>query len=150
MARLEYRLLDEEKGFPIISFYSQISKEEVLLRFACDYFVQDHKSYEVTSCAIEEGVYIIYVRVDPEKKIVDSQLTFMPNWDGIRIELRHYQRGVKEDKLVHRFHFHDWQEALAHLLSNFLYLEEVEWERVVSEIDENRKVYVYYARPTSN
>ncbi|SFI64340.1 hypothetical protein [Thermoflavimicrobium dichotomicum] len=149
MLRLEYRFLDEERGFPIVSYYDPISKDEILLRFACDYLVQDHKVYEKTSCAIEDGVYIIYVKVDEEKKIKNPGLIFMPDWKGIRIEVRHYQKETKKDLLIHSFTFFDSQEALAHLMSDFIYLEGKEWEKLFAEVDENRKVYVYYAQPTS-
>ncbi len=149
MAILEYRLLDEKRNFPVVSYYERISKEEILLRFACDYLIQDSYAYERTSCAIEEGIYIIYVQKNEEKREKDPQLTFFPSWKAIRVEVRHYRDGEKEHPLIHQYDFIEGQEALAHLMSDFLYFDGEEWEKIYAEVNENRKLYTYYARPVA-
>jgi hypothetical protein len=149
MTRLEYRLLDEEHGFPIVSYYDHITIEEILLRFACDYFVQDNRVFEKTSCAIENSTYVIYVKLNQEEKVIDQGLIFAPHWKGIRIEVRHFQEQVSQNELIDQVDFREVKEALAYLLSDYILLNGEEWEKCSTEVDENRKLYVYYAQPTA-
>lgn len=150
MARLEYRLFDEASGFPVLYSYDNISKAEISLRFACDYFVKDHKVYETTSCAVESFNHVIYVVHNCEEKVVEPGLVFSPNWQGIRMEVRHYQETASSHPIIHTYHFHDPEDALLHLMSHFLYHQGRHWKKTSAEVDENRKVYVYYAQPTTS
>lgn len=150
MARLEYRLLDEENGFPLLYTYDNISKDEIALRFACDYFVKDQKVFEKTSCAVESLNHIIYVIRNREEQVVEPGLVFAPHWRGIRMEVRHFREEADYYPVVHTYHFHEPGDALLHLMSHFLYFNGKEWEKTSTEVDENRKVYVYYAQPTSS
>ncbi|MBA4495345.1 hypothetical protein ACFO25_01025 [Paenactinomyces guangxiensis] len=149
MARLEYRLLDEANGFPLLYTYENISKEEIALRFACDYFVKDHKVFEKTSCAVESLTHIIYVVRNYEEKVTEPGIRFAPQWKGIRMEVRHLQEETNQYPIIHTYHFHQYQDALLYLMSHFLYFDGKEWEKTSTEVDENRKVYVCYAQPAS-
>lgn len=148
MARLEYRLLDETRGFPVLYYYDFIDKDEVSLRFACDYLVKDRCVYEKTSCAIEGNKYVIYVRVAEEEQVVEPGSVLHGLWGGIRIELREYREGTAHYPLVHVFEFQDDDDALLHLQSDYLFANGREWAKTSAEVDEDRKVYVYYAQPT--
>ncbi|MBL0388308.1 hypothetical protein JJB07_17015 [Tumebacillus sp. ITR2] len=143
MARLEYRLFDESKSFPVAYFYERIGKPEIATRMACDYFIKEGKIYEKTSTAIDAGVYVIYVQPAEDEKIVDP--TQKPDWKTIRIELREYKEDTDYYPVIHTYEFRDDMEALLHMQSNFLYLYGKEWEKTSAEIDEDRKVYVWYA-----
>jgi hypothetical protein len=149
MARLEYRLLDDANGYPVLYQYDGIDKDEVSLRFACDYFVKGHIVYEKTSCAVEAGCYVIYVKPSAEEQAVDYAETAAPRWNCIQIELREFREGTCNYPLIHTYYFQNDDDALLHLQSDYLYLNGREWEKTSTEVDEDRHVYVYYAQPTS-
>jgi hypothetical protein len=148
MARLEYRLLDEANGYPVLYYYDHIDKDEITLRFACDYFVKGHLVYEKTSCAVEADRYVIYVQRSREEQAIDFTHTAAARWGSIRMELREYRDGTHDYPLVHTYYFKDDDDAVLHLLSDFLYWKGCEWEKTSTEVDEDRQVYVYYARLT--
>ncbi|GAX91299.1 hypothetical protein [Effusibacillus lacus] len=149
MPRLEYRLLDEDKGFPVLYYYDMIDKDEISLRFACDYFVKDKVVYEKTSCAIELPNYIIYVKPAEDEQVVDPGVLSAPRWGGIRIEVREFREGTAFYPIIHTYDFLDDDDALLHLQSDYLYLYGREWMKTSTEVDEDRKVYVFYAQPTT-
>lgn len=148
MARLEYRLLDEANHFPVLYYYDQIDKDEISLRFACDYFVKGGVVYEKSSAAIEPAAYVIYVKPSAEEKVVPYTDAASLRWARVQIEVRHYQEHTSHYPLVQLFQFTDDDDALLHLQSDYLMLQGKEWEKTSTEVDEDRKVYVYYARPT--
>jgi hypothetical protein len=150
LARLEYRLLDESRGFPLLYYYDLIDKDEVSLRFACDYFVKEGIVYEKTSCAIDSGVYIIYVKAAEDEQALPGGKELMQYWGGIRMELREFKEGTGHYPVIHTFRFQDDDDALLHLQSDYLTFNGVEWEKTSAEVDEDRKVYVYYAIPSGN
>jgi len=147
MARMEYRLLDEARGYPVLFYYDNVNKDEVSLRFACDYLVKGHVVYEKTSCAIENGTYVIYVKRSTEEQAVDYAEAVSARWGSIQIEMREYQENARVYPLVHTFYFKDDDDALLHLQSDYLYVNGREWEKTSAEVDEDRQVYVYYAKP---
>jgi hypothetical protein len=149
VVRLEYRLLDEANGYPVLFYYDRIGKDEVSLRFACDYLVKGHVVYEKTSCAVEPGCYVIYVKRSTEEQAVDYEKTEAARWGSIQIELREYRDGVSVYPLVHTYYFKDDDDALLHLQSDYLYVDGREWEKTSTEVDEDRRVYVFYALPAS-
>jgi hypothetical protein len=148
-ARLEYRLLDEKKGFPVLYYYDLIDKDEVALRFACDYFVKAGVVYEKTSCAIESSCYVIYVQVAEDERVVEPVKPVLGRRPGITMEVREFKEDTEHYPVVCTYTFKDDDDAILHLQSHFLYLYGREWEKTSTEIDEDRGVYVYYARPTS-
>ncbi|TCS95661.1 hypothetical protein [Hazenella coriacea] len=151
MPKLEYRLLDELNQFPLVSQYRDISKAEISLRFCCDYFVKGRKVYQKTSSACTmDDTYVIYVVEDPEEQVEDQGLVFLPDWIGIRVEVRQYHEEQSNYPVVLKKHFHDFQDSLLFLMSHFVEINGLEWEKTSTEVDENRKVYVYYAQPTGS
>lgn len=145
MARLEYRLFDQANEFPVLYFYENIPKNEVLMRFTCDYFVKEMTVYEKTSCAVEADAHVIYVRVaDDEHAGLNESLQSMRQ--GIVMEVREFSEEASRYPVVHVYQFTDGHDALLHLYSNFLYLNGEEWEKTSAEVDEDRKVYVIYAQ----
>ena len=146
MARLEYRLLDEENGYPLLFYYDPIDRDEVSLRFACDYLVKGHVVYEKTSCAIEPHSYVIYVKRSAEEQAVDYAQEAVKRWGRIQVELREYKDGTANYPLVHTFSFKEDDDALLHLQSDYLFVNGTEWEKTSAEVDEDRHVYIYYAR----
>lgn len=149
MARLEYRLFDERRGFPLLYEYAFIDKDEVSLRFACDYLVKNRTVYEKTSCAVEPGTYVIYVKVAEDEQAAPAGIGHPGLRGGIGIELREYREGTSDYPVVHVFRFRDDDDALLHLQSDYVTWNGVEWAKTSAEVDEDRKVYVYYAEPAS-
>ena len=147
MVRLEYRLFDEANEFPTLYYYENIPKNEVMMRFACDYFVKEMTVYEKTSCAIEADAHVIYVREADDEHAGLNESTLSTR-QGIVMEVRHFNEEARHYPAVHAYDFADVRDAILHLYSNFLYLDGAEWEKTSAEIDEDRKVYVIYAQPT--
>jgi hypothetical protein len=146
---LEYRLLDEEETFPLLSHYANISKEEIMLRFQCDYWVKGKHVYELMSTASEPDGYVIYVKVDPEKSCFNPEYVFERDWIGVKVEFRHFQESKKEHPLIKVYTYQDPRDALLHLASDFYEINGVEWLKEAATVDENMKKYVYYAKPTN-
>ena len=46
----------QERNYPVLYYYNGMDKEEITLRFACDYLVKDQHVYEKMSCALEMGL----------------------------------------------------------------------------------------------
>ena len=82
LPRLEYRLLDPERNYPVLYYYNGMDKEEITLRFACDYFVKDQHVYEKMSCALENGTYVIYVRRAEDEQVLDSPAGLCTGLEG--------------------------------------------------------------------
>jgi len=148
MVRLEYRLLDAQQGYPVLYHYDSIDKDEVSLRFACDYFVKERTVYEKTSAAIERDTYVIYVKPAEDEKAVDYSDAVPLRWGRVQLEVREYKEGTELYPLIHTYQFLDDEDALLHLQANYLYLQEQEWEKTSTEVDEDRRVYIYYAQRT--
>lgn len=147
MARLEYRTLAD--GYPVLFYYDSIGLAEVSLRFACDYFVKEGVVYEKTSCAIEQDRYVIYVKRAEDEKAVYAGAIPLPNWQGIRLELRHFREETSVYPVVTQWDFAGMHDVLLYLQSDYLYVDGKEWEKTSTEVDEDRKLYVYYAKEAS-
>ncbi|SMC50505.1 hypothetical protein [Sporomusa malonica] len=143
MPKLEYRMLNESEGYPILYYYDSMDRTEIAIRLACDYFVKDGVTYEKTSGAIEAGCYVIYVKKAEEQ---DNSLPQLPNPSGkLRLELRQYVQNSSYFPEVAVFELKDNLDALLYLQSDFLYWLGQEWQKTSAEIDEDRKVYIFYA-----
>lgn len=149
MPRLEYRQLDEARGYPVLYVYEEIDIAEIAARFACDYFVKDRLVYEKTSCAIEPDAHVIYIRHDDEAEVFDTGNTDYSASGNVRMELRQFAETAVFYPVIHVFEFATNQEAALNLASDYLWWLGKEWRKSSAEIDEDRKVYVYYAEPVS-
>jgi hypothetical protein len=147
MARLEYRLNDELQSFPVLFYYDFIDKDEVSLRFACDYWVKNMRVYEKMHGTVDANKYIIYVRVAEEEHVLEQAPVDDRYWGGICIELREYREGTDQYPVVHRYQFQDDEDARLIMQSDSLSLQGKLWTRTSTDIDEDRKVFVYYAEP---
>ena len=146
MARLEYRLSDAPAGYPLLYVYNYIDKDEISMRFACDYYVKDGVVYEKLSSAFVRGLYVIYVRAAAEESAaVPDAAGGAALGSGIRVELRHFQEDADAYPLLHTFRFTDDDDALLLLQTNAVEWNGREWTKSSTEVDEDRGVYVYYA-----
>lgn len=147
MFYLQYVLDDSEKKYPSIAYYPRISKEEILLRFACDYWVKDHKVYEKTATENDGVAYTIYVQHDPEEQVVEKGILFESNWKGIRLEYRHYHSDWSEYPVIQQQDCSSDQDVLLSLLTEIHMIHGRIWQKQSTEVDENRKKYVIYVVP---
>lgn len=145
MANLEYRLLDEAAGYPILYTYPAIDGGEIAARFACDKFIKDGKIYAKTSTASEPLTYVIYVQEDgPAAPAAASP----PAVQGARVEIRQDGDSETPGLLIEGREFTDAIDIVLCLSSDYFYWLGDEWLKTLTVLDEDRKVYVYYAKKT--
>ncbi len=149
MAQLEYRLFDEEKGFPALYYYNSIPKDEIVMRFLCDYFVKDGVVYEKTSNAIEMTLYVIYVKLANDEIPAPMNRRSKVGMGFIVMEIREYLEDAKEYPIIQNLELSTLTDIALVGQRNYLILEGVEWEQTSLEVDEDRQTYVCYAKRTS-
>jgi hypothetical protein len=149
MAQLEYRLFDEENSFPALYHYDSISKEEIVMRFLCDYFVKDGRVYEKTSNAIEPSLYVIYVKPSLDESTMSMKRPSRAGIGFIVMEVREYQEGSEEYPLLQSLELSTLTDSALLGLSHYIMLEGVEWEQTSLEVDEDRQTYVLYVKRAS-
>lgn len=138
-SKLEYRINDEENGFPPLYHYKQIDRNEVFCRRLCDYFIKDGKVYRQTSSLKEDGLFVIFVEEDHEEEIFLHAKTY----EHIAIEIRLFQEN-EPSSLLFVFEVNRHEEALEYLGSDFVKFGEYEYKVISTEIDEDRSAYVLY------
>lgn len=146
MARLEYRLLDDKQDFPLLYYYEKINLDEISLRFICEYFVKDGTAYEKTSCAIEDDAYVIYVKKAKTAPIT-TETSPAPISGNLRLEVRQFNEDMVCFSVLKTYDFTKTQDLLLYLQSDYLYFAEHEWLKKATQVDEDRKLYIYYAQP---
>ena len=148
MPRFEYRLNDATQGYPILYFYEAMDDVEAAMRFICDYFVKEGKTWLKTVSAVEEPQFVMYVEAVEEDAAEGGNSTKKALSAGIAVEVREYREGAIEYPLIHQFGFDSQVKALVYLLADTMMLFGQEWEKTSTEIDEDRQAYVYYCRKT--
>ena len=151
MAKLEYRLFDEENGYPALYHYDSIPRDEIVTRFLCDYFIKDGVVYEKTSNAIEQPLHVIYVkRADDEIPIpIPMNRRSTVGMGFIVLEVREYREDAKEYPIIQNLELSDLTDMAIIGQCNYLTLEGVEWEQTSLEVDEDRQTYVLYVKKAS-
>lgn len=149
MAQLEYRLFDEEKGFPALYHYDSIPKDEIVMRFLCDYLVKDGVVYEKTSNAIEMTVYVIYVKLANDETPIPMNRRSKVGMGFIVMEIREYREDAKEYPIIQNLELSTLTDIALIGQCNYLMLEGLEWEQTSLELDEDRQTYVLYVKRTS-
>jgi hypothetical protein len=145
VARLEYRLLEESLGYPVVYFYENIDTGEIAARFACDKFIKGGIVYEKTSCAIETMCYILYVQESGKAQNPTGE-GVLPADAKVRIEVRQDGESSSPGLIIESFEFDDSIDVLLHLQCDYHYWLGEEWLRTMTVLDEDRKVYVCYAK----
>jgi hypothetical protein len=146
MPRLEYRINDKGQGCPIVYFYESMDDVEAAMRFICDYFVKEGKTYLKTATAVEPACFVVYVEAVEDDAAEDGNAVNPLPPAGIAVEVREYQEGAEKYPLIHQFAFNSQVQAFSHLLADTISLFGQAWEKTSTEIDEDRQAYVYYCR----
>lgn len=149
MAQLEYRLFDEEKGFPALYHYNSIPKDEIVMRFLCDYFIKDGVVYEKTSNASEPPLYVIYVKPSLDEVPLPMNRPATVGMGFIVLEVREYREDYAEYPLILSLELNTLTDIALLGQCHYLMIEGVEWEQTSLEIDEDRETYVLYVQKTS-
>ena len=149
MAKLEYRLFDMENGYPALYHYNSIPKDEIVIRFLCDYFIKDGVVYEKTSNAIEAPLHVIYVKKANDEIPIPMNRRSTVGMGFIVMEIREYREDVKEYPIIQNLELSNLTDIAIIGQCNYLTLEGVEWEQTSLEVDEDRRTYVLYAKKTS-
>lgn len=146
--KLEY-ILDNGDDFPVLYRYDNIDKDEISLRYDCDYFIKDGVVYEKTDTEEYHGTYMIYVIVaeDEEASTFGSLPALSLFKTGFNMEVRQYIEDVKDYPLITKLNIHDDDDLTLKLKSNYIQVNGRKWKKTSTEIDEDRKVFVYYAIP---
>lgn len=142
MARLEYRLLDEAKGYPVLYMYEGISHGEVAARFICDRFVKEGAVYERTSCAIEPDGFVIYIQPDSKGRVMWPAAA--TKTAGLPLEIAACGSGLLSAQRQLVLSFLTYEELQLQLLADYRMHQGEEWLKVSAELDEDRSAYVYY------
>lgn len=149
MAKLEYRLFDEENGHPALYHFDSIPKEEIVVRFLCDYLVKDGVVYEKTSNAIEPPLHVIYVKLANDETPVPLNRRTTVGMGFIVMEIREYREDAQEYPIIQNMELSALTDIAIVGQCNYLMVEGTEWEQTSLEVDEDRRVYVLYAKRTS-
>ena len=148
MPRFEYRLNDVAQDYPILYFYENMDEVEAAMRFVCDYFVKDGKTWLKNASAVSGMEYVMYMEEVPTDSAESGNRAQKALPSGIAVEVREYREGALDYPLIHQFAFNSQLQALAHLLADTLMLFGQEWEKTSTEVDEDRQAYIYYCRKT--
>ena len=148
MPRFEYRLNDAAQDYPILYFYENMDEVEAAMRFVCDYFVKDGKTWLKNASAVSGLEYVMYMEEVPTDSAEAANRAQKALPSGIAVEVREYREGALDYPLIHQFAFNSQLQALAHLLADTLMLFGQEWEKTSTEVDEDRQAYIYYCRKT--
>lgn len=148
MPRFEYRLNDAAQDYPILYFYENMDEVEAAMRFVCDYFVKDGKTWLKNASAVSGMEYVMYMEEVPTDSAEAGNRAQKALPSGIAVEVREYREGALDYPLIHQFAFNSQLQALAHLLADTLMLFGQEWEKTSTEVDEDRQAYIYYCRKT--
>ena len=148
MPRFEYRLNDAAQDYPLLYFYENMDEVEAAMRFVCDYFVKDGKTWLKNASAVSGMEYVMYMEEVPTDSAEAGNRAQKALPSGIAVEVREYREGALDYPLIHQFAFNSQLQALAHLLADTLMLFGQEWEKTSTEVDEDRQAYIYYCRKT--
>ncbi|MDQ0230775.1 hypothetical protein [Metabacillus malikii] len=142
--KLEYRLNDPVNHYPALFHYEFSNPTEIFCRRLCEFFVKNEKVYVKTSSSYEHDFYVIYVNVDDEETSFANAETY----SHVTLEIRDYKE-YSESPLLYTYDLYSHEEALSYIGSDYLMLNNTEYEKISAEIDEDRSTYVVYVTKTT-
>lgn len=142
MARLEYRLLHNPAE--MICHYDPISIDELLVRNDSDWFIRGGTIYERHRTEEEDGLHLIYV-IPTDTSIEQSEPEIVQE-AGFVVEIRQFANDATDYPLLHVKHCSSLLEVLLLLQTETIKLNGRKWSKTSFELDEDRKMFVYYAR----
>ncbi|WP_273123819.1 hypothetical protein [Bacillus weihaiensis] len=137
--KLEYRMNDERNNYPAIYHYEFDEPNEIFCRRLCDYFVKGKKVFKQTSTSLEDEYYVIYLEEDTDEYVFDDAKVY----SHVTLEVRDYHE-YSVSPLLYTYELFSHQEALTLIGNDYLWIDEMEYEKISAEIDEDRSTYVLY------
>lgn len=147
MAKLEYRLLDEAGGYPVLFNYDSIDTGEIAARFVCDKFIKNGQVYAKTSAAIEPLTYVVYL--EPAGPAEGAAVPAQAAGPGALLEIRQDWEGDNPGLIIESRQFTDAIDIVLHLSGDYLFWLGDEWLKTMTVLDEDRQAYVLYVKKTS-
>lgn len=141
--RLEYRLSDDSSLYPAIYHYSQLDSSEFFCRRICDFFIKNRKIYRKTSSSREQDLFVIYLEEEMEEVLFEHA----PHYSHVTLEIRLFSEE-EESRLMETLQLESHDEVLEYIGNDFIQFGEYEFEKVSTEIDEDRSAYVLYVKAT--
>jgi hypothetical protein len=138
MKNLEYRL-DDNRNYPALWYYKELSTSELVARMTCEYFIKDNKTYLVTGTQKETGITVIYIK---EEAISNEYEVTYPY---IGFEMKEVL-SVGRYNTIEAKELFSHEEALELLHYDVILLGAREFHLDSRELDEDRNCYVYYGR----
>ncbi len=146
MAKLEYRLLDEDGGYPVLYSYDGIDSGEIAARFLCDKFIKNGQVYTKTSAAIEPLTYVVYL--EPASPAENAGTPVPAAGPGVLLEIRQDWEGDNPGLIIESRQLTDAIDIVLHLGSDYFFWLGDEWLKTMTVLDEDRQAYVLYAKKT--
>ncbi|PGT84685.1 hypothetical protein [Bacillus sp. AFS040349] len=142
--KLEYRLNDERNGYPALYHYEFSDPYEIYCRRLCDFFIKGKKVYQKTSASLEDEYYVIYLEEDTDEYVFDQA----DRYSHVTLEVRDFKE-FSESPLIFTYDLYSHEEALSLIGNDYLWIQNEEYEKISTEIDEDRSTYVLYMSKTS-
>ena len=141
---LEYRLWEGNEQYTPLYYYEKIDLEQILARRECEFFVKNGVTYKQVSAALEGDICVIYVKIFEEGPIESVHLS---SQGDLMLEIRELN-ALKNHPLVKTLHFERHIDILSVIGATYTFVDECEWLRDSTELDEDRMVYVLYGTST--
>ncbi|MDF2958861.1 MAG: hypothetical protein K0S39_596 [Paenibacillus sp.] len=144
MARLEYRLLHDPSE--LICHYEGIPLEELLVRNSSDWLIREGTAYERHHTEKQDEVHLIYVT--PSDQAAEPSEPAANSAEAFLVEIRQFEETLTDYPLLHLQHCGSLLDVLLLLQTDTVTLDGQKWIKSSFEVDEDRKMFVYYARHT--
>lgn len=141
MPRLEYRLYHNPSQ--VICHYEDMTVEELLIRNSSDWFVREGIIYERQRNENQNGVHLIYVNISDETTPSEPDAD---RAEGIKVEIREFREGDTHYPLLQLQRYKSLLDVLLLLQTDAFEWNGQKWNKSSFEIDEDRKIFVYYAQ----
>ncbi len=139
---LEIRKMNAGTDFPALYHYNNLTKDELIARMSCGYFIKGNKQYRVESNATESDLLsVIYVEEEPHRAYQGERI-----YSKVGFEVR--DLGEPDTPLLMTREFATHLDVLQYLHSDLIYIRSGQYNKEMLldslEIDEDRHCYVYY------
>jgi len=116
---------------------------EIFCRQQCDYLVLEEVVYKKTSTSFENDRYVMYMSVALDER----PFHFPAQGRPLGVEIREYREHSESPELLFA-PFENLKSVFSYLSNDYLDIHGQEYERLDSELDQDRHMYVVYVRPT--
>ncbi len=138
---LEIRRMGAGSDFPTLYRYD-LTKDELLARMSCGYFIKGNKQYRVESTATESDLLSVIYVVEESHQAYQAEKIY----GKVGFEVR--DLGESDTPLLMTREFATHLDVLQYLHSDLIYVRSGQYNKEMMldslEIDEDRNCYVFY------